>query len=247
MARNVLTAAKVFFEWAEDKEYVPASPAAGIRPDKLLGEKKPRQRLLSDDEIRAYWKATARLSYPYQPLYRLLLLTGVRLREAAEAQWSEFDLDERRWLIPPERFKSDAVHIAPLTEPVVELIQALPTFGESDRYMFSTKEGRIPVSGFSKAKAQLDKLMAEELGEAPAPWVVHDLRRVVRSKLASMKVSDTIAEMVLGHGKRGLQRTYDLHQYEAEMREALELWANKLRDITEPPPKNVVKMNKRRA
>jgi integrase len=245
MARNTLTVAKLFFEWAEDKEYVTASPAAGIRSDKLLGEKKPRRRLLSDDEIRAFWKATARLGYPYQPLYRLLLLTGVRLREGAEAQWSEFQFDERRWLIPPDRFKSEAVHIVPLTAPVVELINALPAFGEADRYLFSTTSGRLPVSGFSKAKAKVDILMAEELSEAPAPWVIHDLRRVVRSKLASLKIPDTVAEMVLGHGKRGLQRTYDLHQYEPELREALELWASKLRDITEPPPKNVVKMKAR--
>jgi hypothetical protein len=89
MARNTLTVAKLFFEWAEDKEYITASPAAGIRPNKLLGEKKPRQRLLSDDEIRAFWKATGQLGYPYQPLYRLLMLTGVRLREGAEARWSD--------------------------------------------------------------------------------------------------------------------------------------------------------------
>jgi len=150
-----------------------------------------------------------------------------------------------RWLIPPERFKSEAVHIVPLTALAVDMIQALPTFGEGDRFVFSTTQGRLPVSGFSKAKAKVDTLMAEELGEAPAPWVILDLRRVVRSKLASLKISDTVAEMVLGHGKRGLQRTYDLHQYEPELREALELWAKKLRDITEPPPKNVLKMKKR--
>lgn len=53
--------------------------------------------------------------------------------------------------------------------------------------------------------------------------------------------------MVVGHGKRGLQRVYDQHSYELEIREALELWANKLRDIVQPPPKNVVKLRGRRA
>ena len=75
-------------------------------------------------------------------------------------------------------------------------------------------------------------------------WVVHDLRRVVRSKLASLKVSDTIAELVIGHGKKGLQRVYDQHSYEAEIREALELWAARLRDIVTPPPENVVKLKR---
>ena len=78
-------------------------------------------------------------------------------------------------------------------------------------------------------------------------WVVHDLRRVVRSKLALLKVPDTIAELVIGHGKKGLQRVYDQHSYEAEIREALERWAGLLRDIVRPPPENVVRLQKETA
>jgi hypothetical protein len=37
--------------------------------------------------------------------------------------------------------------------------------------------------------------------------------------------------MVIGHGRKGIQRTYDQHTYLKEMREALELWAAQLRDI----------------
>ena len=62
-----------------------------------------------------------------------------------------------------------------------------------------------------------------------------------------MKVSDTIAELVIGHGKKGLQRVYDQHSYEAEIREALELWAARLRDIVTPPPENVVKLKRGQA
>ena len=78
-------------------------------------------------------------------------------------------------------------------------------------------------------------------------WRVHDLRRVVRSKLASLQVPDTIAEMVIGHGKRDvLQRTYNVYQYEPEMRDALEKWAGKLRDMVTPPPPNVLKLKRQR-
>ena len=73
-----------------------------------------------------------------------------------------------------------------------------------------------------------------------APWVVHDIRRTVRTRLASLRVSDLVAEMVIGHGRKGIQRVYDQHTYEPEMREALELWAARLRDIVTPPPENVV-------
>ena len=60
--------------------------------------KKPphRQRVLSDDEVVALWRAAGRLGYPAGPFYRLLLLTGVRLNELADAKWSELHPDLRR-------------------------------------------------------------------------------------------------------------------------------------------------------
>ena len=88
VARNALTVAKSFFAWACDEEYIDTSPAAMIRPEKLIGKRAPRQRILSDAEIVKFWEATAELGYPFGPLFRLLLLTGVRLREAAHAKWS---------------------------------------------------------------------------------------------------------------------------------------------------------------
>jgi hypothetical protein len=57
-----------------------------------------------------------------------------------------------------------------------------------------------------------------------------------------LRVSDMVAEMVIGHGKRGLGRVYDQHRYVDEMREALELWAGRLRDIANPAPENVVEL-----
>jgi len=97
-----------------------------------------------------------------------------------------------------------------------------------------------------QAKARLDVLMlryvralARLRGEDPdavtlTPWQIHDLRRVVRTKLAALEVNDTVAEMCLGHGRRGLQRVYDQHKYEPQMRRALALWASELDRIVAP-------------
>jgi hypothetical protein len=67
-------------------------------------------------------------------------------------------------------------------------------------------------SGFASAKERLDALMQAELAEKPA-FRAHDLRRTVRTKLASLRVSDAVAELIIGHGKKGLQRIYDQHTY----------------------------------
>jgi hypothetical protein len=113
----------------------------------------------------------------------------------------------------------------PLTKQALAVLNEIPRFTRGD-YVFSTTFGEKPVSGFSKAKSRLDQLMV-----ISEPFKLHDLKRTVRTRLASLKVPDSIAEMVIGHGRKGLQRVYDQHTYEPEMREALELWAGLLRDI----------------
>jgi integrase len=233
-ARNTLIVCKSFFQWALNRDYVEASPAAAIKPKLLLGEKKQRTRVLNDDEVVKFWNATGKLAYPLRQLYRLLLLTGVRLREAANAPWAEFDLERRVWVVEPERFKSDIRHVVPLSDQAMQLLDELPRCGP---YLFSL-DGKRPINSFSKSKKRLDALMGVE------DWCVHDLRRVVRSHLSALHVSSDVAELALGHGKKGLARVYDQHAYEDELRDALQQWANKLRDMVTPPPPNVVTLPK---
>ena len=245
MARNVLTAAKVFFEWAVDEEYLDASPAAGISPKKVIGERLIRDRVLTDNELVAFWRATETMAYPFGPLYRLLLLTGARLNEIGGARRGEIDSDKKILTVPPERFKSKVAHVIPLSEKAFEILESLPQFDGGD-YLFSFKLGKSPIHSFSVGKDRLDELVAKELGKAPdSPFTIHDLRRTVRTRLSALKVDHRIAEMVTGDGKKGLDRVYDQHKFLDEMRDALELWAGKIRDLTEPPPKNVVKMKER--
>jgi hypothetical protein len=78
-------------------------------------------------------------------------------------------------------------------------------------------------------------------------FVNHDIRRTVRTRLSALKVQDHIAELVIGHGRKGLQRVYDQHRYVEEKREALDKWASYLRSIVEPPPPNVVELAAARA
>jgi hypothetical protein len=104
-----------------------------------------------------------------------------------------------------------------------------------------------PVNGFSKTKDRLDKLLVAELGEQPPPWVFHDIRRTVRTRLSGLRTSHDVAEMIIGHGRKGLARVYDQHGYADEMRAALEAWNARLRMIIMPPPQNVVELRKAEA
>jgi integrase len=179
------------------------------------------------------------MEYPYGPLLKLLTLSGTRKSEAAEARWREFDLPGKLWTIPAERFKSDNIHVVPLTADMLAILEGLPRFKAGD-HLFSTTWGRKPVNGFSKGAARLTRLMREELrGAELPPFVIHDIRRTVRSRLSAL-VPQVVAEQVIGHGRKGLGRVYDQYEYADEVRNALGLWGAKLRAIVTPPPDNVV-------
>jgi integrase len=244
MAHLTLAYVRSMFNWICAQDYgVEVSPCAMIKPKDLIGSKEPRQRVMTDAEIKELWHATDCVGYPFGPMVKLLLLTGVRRDEAAGARWSEIDLDKRLWIIPSARFKSGTQHLVPLTDQSLALLDDLPRFAGSD-YLFTT--GKRAVSGFSRAKQRIDQIMAVHLKQFE-PWRLHDIRRTFRSGLASLRVPDGVAELALGHGKRGLQKVYDLYRYEPELREALTLWGGRVRDLVLPPPKKVTPLRKRRA
>jgi integrase len=256
-AHNLLTTARRMFSWAIDQHVygLEASPCDRLRPKAIVGKRLPRKRILDNDELRAFWRATARLDYPYGPLFRMLALAGQRKSEVAEARWSEFDLTRKLWTIPAARMKADAAHIVPLTDDVLAILKSLPRFKRGD-HVFSTTFGEKPVNGFSKAKDRLDRRMlrswraiARARGEDRRkaeiePFVIHDIRRTMRTGLSALPVLDLVRELVIAHTKPGLHKVYDQFAYLDEKRAALAAWEARLRSIVAPPPAsdNVIRM-----
>jgi hypothetical protein len=93
-ARNLLGYLKTFFAWAaaRDEFGLTASPCTFIKGADIIGIRESDDRTLDDAELRAFWRAATEMPYPFGPIYRLLLLSGLRLNEVADAVWSEFDL-----------------------------------------------------------------------------------------------------------------------------------------------------------
>jgi integrase len=244
-AHNLLGHIRRLFNWAMGRHIygLDKSPCDRMKSKDVIGPKLSRTRVLSDAELRALWVATEQLGYPYGPLCRMLALTGQRKSEVAEARWSEFNLDRKLWTIPAERMKGKnevaRPHDVPLTDDVVAILNALPRFKSGD-HLFSASFGVKPINNFVKAKANLDRAMLAELGNLD-PFVIHDIRRTMRTGLSALSRPD-VAELVIAHALPGMRGVYDKYSFEAEKRQALELWAARLRDIVQPPPANVVKL-----
>jgi integrase len=246
MAARALALASSVYRFAITRELggIENNPCALIKPSEFVGEMAPRQRVLTDAEISLLWRATAgairngiESTYPGGPFVRFLLLTAVRRGEAACMTWSEVDLDNALWVIPSHRTKSGAAHEVPLSGIAVDLLKSLPRFAGD--FVFSANGGRAPIKGFGKFKDTIDKRAVELAPPGIAGWRFHDLRRTARTNLSSLGVSLFIAELILGHAQKGVQKVYDTHRYQAEKREALKQWANRLRDVITPPPANV--------
>lgn len=239
---HALKAARQLFSWVSDEDQfgIPANPAARIKTEKALSVKPAsliRKRVLADDEMVRVWRAAEGLGRPWKELIWLLVLTGQRLNDVARARREE--LSAGLLTIPPERFKSETYHLVPLTTRVQEIIEGLPVAGP---YLLSTTHGERPISGFSKMKAALDEALAKDGGPPVAHWILHDLRRSMRTGLGKCKINSEIAELVIGHSQKGLVKIYDQYAYLDEKRDAMQVWENYLLGLIEPrePTSNVV-------
>ncbi len=219
LADHVLAVIRKLFNWHAARDGRFHSPLVrGMARTSITA--RARDRVLSDDEIRALWKVLEQIPYPFGPFVKLLLLTAQRRDEVAQMRWSEIDGD--LWTIPRERYKNGRANAVPLSEEVQSILAALP---RSSEYVFTTT-GRTPISGFSKAKAAIDRI------SGITGWRLHDLRRTARSLMSRVDISSEIAERVLGHTIPGVAGVYDRHGYVPQKRDALKKLAAEIARIT---------------
>jgi integrase len=218
-SRKVLSS---FFAWAIGEGLVDINPVIGT----TRRGAQDRDRVLSERELAEIWHALP--DSVYGTTIKLLMLTGQRREEIGGLRWSEIDLPGKVIRLPAERVKNNTAHDVPLSAQVMGLLQAQPQQIGLQDFVFGTV-GRI---GFSVPKRELDaRINAARAahGLAPmAPWVVHDLRRSVATRMAEkLDIDPHIVEAVLNHvggHKRGVAGVYNKATYERRKREALERW-----------------------
>jgi integrase len=228
-ANRTLSLLKSMSGWAVGRGLVEANPFVGIEKPR---PETPRDRVLDSAEIAALMTALDGESYPVKQLVTVLLLTGARRSEAAEAKWSEFDLEARVWRLPAVRAKNGREHTLPLPDKVVDLLRGLPRF-EGAEYVFSFHGGKRPVTNFNW-KARLDEAVARALGKEVPAFTLHDLRRTCASGMAEIGVAPHIVEACLNHKSgtiRGVASVYNRYSYRAEMLAALTAWSRRVDEI----------------
>jgi integrase len=246
LANRAFAAFRQVCNWAVERGLLERSPCEKVRAT----PERSRDRVLSDQEIKPTWQAAETIRWPFGDAIKLLLLTGARRDEVSEMRWPEVDIAAGTWTLPASRTKNGVAHVIPLSRLALEILENLPRV-EGD-FVFTTN-GKTAVSGWSRAKTQMDREIANLCGGAPIPhWQIHDLRRTAASTMAGLGVAPHVVEAVLNHKSgtiRGVAAVYNRYAYAAEKRHALEALARAIEAIVngEPAASNVVALAAARA
>ena len=237
---------RAFFNWAEGRGHIEKNPASAIpKPSPEVA----RDRTPSPDELAEIWGAADSIGYPFGIAIKLLIVTAMRREEVGSMAISEFDLDCvggascATWTLPPERSKNGRairVPLSPLALGLVSEAQDHPSRRSDTDLMFTTT-GITPSSGWSKAKTQIDKIIAGQreklavergLTVKPMPhWRIHDLRRAFATIACDvLQVDPGVADRCLNHvgaaTSSTISRVYGRNEMFEQRKLALFAWSD---------------------
>jgi integrase len=220
MASRTAAYGRTCYQWAVKRGSLAVNPFMGLS----LAAAVKRERVLTDDELAAVWKAAAGPG-PFNAIVRMLILTGQRRGEVAGMTWDE--LAPSTWTIPGVRTKNGVAHFVPLSPQAQAILRVCPQLDDS-ALVFPGLRG--PFNGFGKAKGALDRAGGVN------DWRLHDLRRTVATGLQRLGVRLEVTEAVLNHvsGSRGgIVGVYQRHDWADEKRAALNAWGEHVDAIVE--------------
>jgi integrase len=212
-ANRARAALSALFAWAMGQGLCETNPTIGTNK---LAENPTRDRVLSDSEIIAVWRACEDLG-AFGKAIRLLLLTACRREEVGQMRRSELD-DAGNFTLDPSRTKNGRKHVLPLPELALEILASTP---RGRTYLVFGPHG---VSNWERPKRQLDA----RLGKTVQAWRVHDLRRTAATKMADLGIAPHVVETILNHQsghKAGIAGIYNRARYAGEVKQALAIWA----------------------
>lgn len=207
------------------------NPATDVERVNQNGEK-PRTRALSTEEIQTLWHGLTSNVFAMAAV-RLLICTGQRVEEILGAQWNEFNLEARLWVIPAGRRKQHhkvhADHIVPLSETALEVLRALSRL-EGCSWLFPHRDGDKPWSSDSLYDATRRFCIRAEFDH----FTSRDLRRTWKQRAGQdAKLGLEIRNRIQGHAFTDVGSVsydgQDPFNYLEEKTEAMARWDRWLR------------------
>ena len=212
------------YNWALGRDLVLHNPCLQV---KAVATENQRDRVLSESEIRAVWREFEGLDTLMGAIFKLRLLTAQRGGEVETMRWADVDLAAGWWTIPAEFAKNGLSHRVPLAPQVVAVLRGVERVSRGGAWVFpSPKRKGHHINSVNKAAERIK-------AGAGVDFTPHDLRRTAASHMTGMGISRLVVSKILNHVEQGITRVYDRHSYDAEKRQALDAWAERLGAIVE--------------
>ncbi len=220
MANRTRALISKIYNFGIGRDIVEHNPCFGVP---MPAKARQRDRVLSEDEIRAVWRALEDEDPVMAATFKMRLVTAQRGVEVLTMRWKDIDGD--RWTIPAEVSKNGLAHGVPLSQQARALLAELrPKTGFSPWVFESQRKPGTHISAVQKAGYRIAKA-------ADIEFVPHDLRRTAATFMTSMGISRLVVSKILNHVETGVTAIYDRHSYDEEKREALERWGRTLAGI----------------
>lgn len=245
--RKALTTLNLMMDYGLTRHYIDANPARMLRPkDFAATANKPRDRVLSLEELRQLWQALDEATASPKRLsaqnsvstvtttaFKLLILTGARRGEVAGMRWDEVSIEKGIWILPSQRTKNRQAHTIYLSKLAISLLTSLETQGKSP-FVFDTGRNKEPkhIHQDSLTGALLKLRGAKGTkNDAPLkemqPFTVHDIRRSAATAWGEyLKTAPHVIEKMLNHQPLNkLIATYQHATYAEEQKAAWLAWS----------------------
>ncbi|HEY8949890.1 MAG TPA: tyrosine-type recombinase/integrase [Rhizomicrobium sp.] len=211
MQQRAFVVLRTFIHWAHRKHYFEQSPMVRMKaPHSYV----PRERILTEDELRSVWNAAG--DDDFGRIVKLLILTGQRRGEITGLTGAMVKADTIT--LPATLTKNGRAHTIPLGARAREI---LGHARKAHACYFPARGKETPFNGFSKSKPKLDKRCGV------VDWTLHDLRRTFASGLASLRIGLPVIERLLNHVSGtfgGIVGVYQRYDFMPEMEEAIIKW-----------------------
>jgi integrase len=217
-ANRYLSFTKRVFGYAVETGALDLSPAAMLTQAAAGGAESPRDRVLTDAELRAVWHTEGE----HGRLLRFLLLTGARIGEAQRATWAHIDLPARRWTIPAAHAKNKRAHWVHLPDAVLAILH-LP--GAAHQPILRSAS-ETAVQAWLRRWCERERIHPR--------FTPHDLRRTFVTRLGDLGIAPHVIRALVNHVESGAIAVYLRAQFEAERIEATERWAAELQRVVQP-------------
>ncbi len=259
MAKLIFSLMRQMFRFAVDRDIIENDPTSAIRKAKIGGKDTERDRVLSEDEIRALCRQmpSAQLLNTTEAATWIALSTCCRVGELLKAQWKHVSLDKREWYIPAENSKNGKAHTIYLSDFAARQFEVLQGINGASSWCFPNRDTSNHVCVKTVTKQLGDRQRGSSapmsrrsphtaaLAIPGGLWTPHDLRRTGATMMTALGVLPEVAEKCLNHTEESrVKRTYQRHSYDTEKREAWRILGERL-DLLTRSDENLVTLQRR--